>query len=77
MGRDGATPPDLAARHPTSGPGATSALFGIVELVRDRETYHTGAVQRPSDEMKAVAKSLRDQGLYTFVRWHTIMNNPP
>jgi taurine--2-oxoglutarate transaminase len=30
-----------------------------------------------SDEMKAVAKHLRDNGLYTFVRWNTIMTNPP
>ena len=27
--------------------------------------------------MKAVGKSLREQGLYTFVRWNTIMTNPP
>jgi taurine--2-oxoglutarate transaminase len=47
-------------------------------LVRDRETYQPLAPYNgTSDEMKAVAKSLRDQGLYTFVRWHTIMNNPP
>ena len=30
-----------------------------------------------SDEMKAVGKHLRDNGLYTFVRWNTIMTNPP
>jgi taurine--2-oxoglutarate transaminase len=30
-----------------------------------------------SDEMKAVAKQLRENGLYTFVRWNTIMTNPP
>jgi len=30
-----------------------------------------------SSEMKAVAAYLREHGLYTFVRWHTIMTNPP
>ena len=30
-----------------------------------------------SDETKAVGKYLRDNGLYTFVRWNTIMTNPP
>ena len=27
--------------------------------------------------MKSVGKYFRDHGLYTFVRWHTIMTNPP
>ena len=30
-----------------------------------------------SDEMKAVGKHLRENGLYTFVRWNSIMTNPP
>jgi taurine--2-oxoglutarate transaminase len=30
-----------------------------------------------SDEMKAVGKHLKESGLYTFVRWNTIMTNPP
>jgi taurine--2-oxoglutarate transaminase len=27
--------------------------------------------------MKAVNRYFREHGLYTFVRWHTIMTNPP
>ena len=27
--------------------------------------------------MKAVAQALLDAGLFTFVRWNTIMTNPP
>ena len=27
--------------------------------------------------MKAVGKYFREHGLYTFVRWNTIMTNPP
>jgi len=30
-----------------------------------------------SEPMKAVGRALREQGLYTFVRWNTIMTNPP
>src|SRR5207245_1296228 len=30
-----------------------------------------------SDEMKAIAKYFREHGLYTFLRWHSIMTNPP
>jgi taurine---2-oxoglutarate transaminase len=27
--------------------------------------------------MTRFAKALRDEGLYTFVRWHTFFTNPP
>jgi taurine---2-oxoglutarate transaminase len=69
---------DLYARHPSLGAGRSIGLFGLLELVRDRATYEPMAPYNgTSDEMKAVAKHLRDNGLYTFVRWNTIMNNPP
>ena len=63
---------------PASGAGRNIGLFGILELVRDRATYEPMAPYNgTSDEMKAVGKYLRDHGLYTFVRWNTIMTNPP
>jgi taurine--2-oxoglutarate transaminase len=69
---------ELEARHPSLGSGRSIGLFGILELVRDRATYEPMAPYNGhSDEMKAVAKHLRDNGLYTFVRWNTIMTNPP
>jgi taurine--2-oxoglutarate transaminase len=69
---------DLEARHPSVGSGRNIGLFGILELVRDRATYEPMAPYNgTSDEMKAVAKHLRENGLYTFVRWNTIMTNPP
>jgi taurine--2-oxoglutarate transaminase len=68
----------LEAKHPSLGAGRNIGLFGILELVRDRKTYQPLAPYNgTSDEMKAIAKFLRANGLYTFVRWHTIMNNPP
>ena len=30
-----------------------------------------------SPEMAALGKRFRDDGLYTFVRWHTFFTNPP
>ncbi len=69
---------ELEAKHPSLGAGRNIGLFGILELVRDRETYQPMAPYNgTSDEMKAIGRFLRDNGLYTFVRWHTIMNNPP
>ena len=69
---------DLAARHPTVGAHRNIGLFGIVELVRDRKTKTPLApFGGNSDEMKQLARAFRDEGLYTFTRWHTFFTNPP
>jgi taurine---2-oxoglutarate transaminase len=68
----------LYAKHPSLGGIRNIGLFGILELVRDRTTYEPLApFNGASPETKAVGKYLRDHGLYTFVRWNTIMTNPP
>src|SRR5438067_11786935 len=68
----------LRKKHPSVGLTRAIGLFGILELVRDRKTMEPLApFNGTSEVMKAVARSLREQGLYTFVRWHTIMTNPP
>jgi len=68
----------LRAKHPCIGLTRSIGLFGILELVRDRKTMEPLApFNGTSDEMKAVGKYFREHGLYTFVRWHTIMTNPP
>ena len=69
---------ELYEKHPSVGAVRSIGLFGIVELVRDRRTYQPMAPYNgTSDEMKAIGKHLRDNGLYTFVRWNGIMTNPP
>jgi len=69
---------DLYERHPSVGAVRSIGLFGIVDLVRSREPYEPMAPYGGhSDEMKAVGKHLKDNGLYTFVRWNSIMTNPP
>jgi taurine---2-oxoglutarate transaminase len=69
---------ELYAKHPSVGSGRSIGLFGMIELVRDRASYEPLAPYNgTSDEMKAVAKHMRDNGLYTFVRWNGIMTNPP
>jgi taurine--2-oxoglutarate transaminase len=69
---------DLAARHPSVGATRNIGLFGIVELVRNRRTREPMApFNGSSEEMKALAKFFREEGLYTFVRWHTFFTNPP
>jgi taurine---2-oxoglutarate transaminase len=69
---------DLAARHPSVGAVRNIGLFGIVELVRDRNTMEPMAsFNGTSPEMQALGQYFRQEGLYTFVRWNTFFTNPP
>ncbi len=69
---------DLAARHPSVGAVRSIGLFGIVELVRNRETREPMApFNGSSPEMAALGKHFRQEGLYTFVRWNAFFTNPP
>jgi taurine---2-oxoglutarate transaminase len=69
---------DLATRHPSVGAVRSLGLFGIIELVRSRQTREPLApFNGTSPEMAALAKFFRDEGLYTFVRWNYVFTNPP
>ncbi|HVL69155.1 MAG TPA: aminotransferase class III-fold pyridoxal phosphate-dependent enzyme [Vicinamibacterales bacterium] len=68
---------ELKGRRRLVGNVRNIGLFGVVELM-DPET---GAPLAPfggtSDAMKRLNGYLRDEGLYTFVRWHSFFTNPP
>ena len=69
---------DLERRHPSVGAARSIGLFGLVELVRDRKTRQPMApFNATSDEMIALGRFFRQEGLYTFVRWNTFFTNPP
>jgi taurine---2-oxoglutarate transaminase len=69
---------DLQRRHPSVGATRSIGLFGIVELVRNRETREPLApFNGTSPEMQALGRFFRQEGLYTFVRWNTFFTNPP
>ena len=68
----------MQVRHPSVGAVRSIGLFGIFELVRNRETREPLApFNGTSDEMKALSRFFREEGLYTFVRWNTFFTNPP
>ncbi|MCM2332797.1 MAG: aminotransferase class III-fold pyridoxal phosphate-dependent enzyme [Anaeromyxobacteraceae bacterium] len=68
----------LAARHPSVGAVRSIGLFGIVELVRDRRTMEPMApFNGTSEEMAALGRFFRQEGLYTMVRWNSFYSNPP
>jgi taurine--2-oxoglutarate transaminase len=68
----------LQARHAIVGAVRSIGLFGIVELVRDRASMEPLApFNGTSDEMNALRRIFRDEGLYTFVRFNSFFTNPP
>ena len=68
----------LAARHPSVGAVRSIGLFGIVELVRNRQTREPMApFNGTSPEMTELGRFFRQEGLYTFVRWNNFFTNPP
>jgi taurine--2-oxoglutarate transaminase len=68
----------LASRHPCVGAHRSIGLFGIVELVSDSKTKAPLApFGQTSAASRRLAVLLREEGLYTFVRWHTFFTNPP
>jgi taurine--2-oxoglutarate transaminase len=69
---------DLARRHPSVGAARSLGLFGMIELVRDRRTMEPLApFNGTSEEMAALARFFRQEGLFTFVRWNGFFTNPP
>jgi taurine--2-oxoglutarate transaminase len=69
---------ELERKHPSVGAVRNIGLFGLVELVRDRRTFEPMAPYNgTSDEMAALGRFFRQEGLYTFVRWNTFFTNPP
>jgi len=69
---------ELQKKHRSVGAVRSIGLFGIVELVRSQKTHEPLApFNGTSDEMGALAKFFRENGLYTFVRWNSFFTNPP
>jgi taurine---2-oxoglutarate transaminase len=68
----------LMEKHPSVGSVRNIGLFGMIDVVRSRSPYEPMAPYNgTSDEMKAIAKFCRDNGLYTMYRWNGIHTNPP
>ena len=71
----------LKARHPAVGDVRGLGLFWIIELVKDRDSRVPLVPwnAKPSElgPMPAISRHLRQQGLYTFVKWNWIFVAPP
>ncbi|MFM8322043.1 MAG: aminotransferase class III-fold pyridoxal phosphate-dependent enzyme [Chloroflexota bacterium] len=69
---------DLGENHPSVGEVRNLGLFGIIELVKDRQTKEPMAPWNSSSpEMNAFKKYLGDHGVYLYTHWHTVLIIPP
>jgi len=68
----------LAAKHPSVGAHRNLGLFGIIDLVRSHDPWTPLTPWNgTSDEMKAIGKFFRENGLYAFAPNNSIHTNPP
>jgi taurine--2-oxoglutarate transaminase len=69
---------DLGEAHPSVGEVRSIGLFGILELVRNRETKEPMAPWNGSSpEMTTLRKFCLDNGLFLYTHWHTVLIIPP
>ena len=69
---------DLLEKHEIVGAVRSLGLFGIIELVKDKQSMEPLApFNGTSEPMNKLRKIFRDEGLYTFVRMNYFFSNPP
>jgi taurine--2-oxoglutarate transaminase len=69
---------EMKAKHPSVGDVRSIGLFGVLELVRNRETREPMApFNGTSPEMQKLGNYLRERGMYVFVNWNNLFTNPP
>lgn len=69
---------DLGESHPSVGEVRSIGLFGILELVKNRETKQPIAPWNGSSpEMAAFRKYCLEHGLFLYTHWHTALIIPP
>jgi len=67
----------LKAKHPSMKAGRCKGLFGMIDLQKDAEGTPAAAYNEGSESMTKLGAFLKENGLFTFVRWGSFMCNPP
>jgi taurine--2-oxoglutarate transaminase len=68
----------MAERHPSVGLYRNIGLFGVLELVRSRDTLEPlSPFNQTNAVMGRVNRFLLDNGVFTMIRWNHVMTNPP
>jgi len=69
---------EMKKKHPSVGDVRSIGLFGVLELVRNRQTKEPMApFNGTSPEMQKLGAFLREQGMYAFINWNNLFTNPP
>jgi taurine--2-oxoglutarate transaminase len=69
---------EMKRKHRSVGDVRSIGLFGVLELVRNRETKEPMApFNGTSPEMQRLGAFLREQGMYAFINWNNLFTNPP
>ncbi len=69
---------ELGENHLSVGEVRSIGLFGIIEVVKNRETKEPMSPWNSSSpEMNALKKYCSDHGLFVYTHWHTILIIPP
>ncbi len=70
---------DLKAEHPSVGDVRSIGLFGVIELVKNRETREPFAPFNVDNDpvMKKLGGYLKEHGMYAFIHWNNLFTNPP
>ncbi|MGB0590762.1 MAG: aminotransferase class III-fold pyridoxal phosphate-dependent enzyme [Myxococcota bacterium] len=67
----------LVAKHPSVREGRCIGLFGMMDVQKNSRGDLIAPYNGGHPAMTAFGKYLRDNGLFTFVRWSHFMCNPP
>ena len=67
----------LQAKHPSIKEGRCIGLFGMMDVQKDRSGTPIAGYNENSAVMGQFGKFLKDNGMFTFVRWGSFMCNPP
>ena len=69
---------DLGEAHPSVGEVRSIGLFGVIELVKNRETREPLTPWNASSpEMSAFYRYCLEHGLFLYTHWHTVLIIPP
>lgn len=69
---------EMKTKHPSVGDVRSIGLFGIIELVKDRQTREPLApFNGTSPVMTELGGFLKEQGLFGFIHWNNLFTNPP
>ncbi len=69
---------ELAERHPSVGDIRSIGLFGVIELVKDRQKKTPMTpFNQSSPAMTALRTYLLNHGVFLYTHWHTVLLLPP